>query len=158
MKRLSTLALTLMLSASQASALSCMRPDVADTFKRIEAADARFVVLLGSFEFPPQPRQPVSNEAQPQQVQATFTGKGLGLDGFAPAADLSVTLATSCSGPWCGTFPTPGRDALVFVEQTEAGYLLRLGACGGMMFGPEIAPIVEACMRGEGCESGELLP
>ena len=156
MKYLTTLTFAMTLIASQAAALSCIRPDVARTFQNVAAAEERFVVLFGSFDFPPQRRQPVSNDAEPQQVVATFEDQGLGAAGFVATQPKPVTLQTACAGPWCGGFPTPGQTILAFIEQTDQGDVLTLSACGGLVFDADTAPIVEACMRGEPCEEGPL--
>lgn len=138
--------------ASQAAALSCIQPDAARMFQDVAAAEESYVVLLGQFDFTPPPKQAVSNDAQSQQVVATFEGQGLGAGGFVATTPKTVVLQTSCAGAWCGWFPTPGADVVAFVELTQDGYLLSLGACGGSVFEAETAPIVEACMRGETCE------
>lgn len=151
MKFLTPLTMILMLAAQQAAALSCLRPDPASAFQNAAAAEARYVVLLGQFDFDAPPEQPFSNDAQGQETVATFRGQGLGPTAFGPTPERSVTLRTSCAGPWCGNFPTPGQDVLAFVQQTDDGYLLTIGACGGAIFDPSTAPVVEACMRGEDC-------
>jgi len=156
MKHTLSLALGATLIASQAAALSCMQPDPARTFQQVAAAEERYVVFLGTFDFAAPPVQRGRLNAQPQQVTATFQGQGLGAGGFAPTAPVSITLQTSCSGPWCGNFPTRGAEVLTFVEQTDAGYVLTLDACGGLLFDPSAAPIVESCIRGEGCEENAV--
>lgn len=138
--------------AGQAAALSCRQPDAAETFKRLAASEDRYSVLLGTFDFTAPPQQSVSNDAQPQRVVAEFSGQGLAANGFGPIAPTSVTLQTSCAGPWCGGFPRSGSQFLVFVAVTDAGYVATLGPCGGTVFDATFAPIVEACMRGETCE------
>jgi len=151
MKRLMSVAAAAVVCASQAAALSCIQPDAARAFQNAAEAEESYVVLLGQFDFIAPPKQPVSNDAQPQQVLATFEGQGLGADGFVATQPKSVQLETACAGAWCGGFPTPGADVVAFVELTQDGYLLSLGACGGSVFEAETAPIVEACMRGEAC-------
>jgi len=151
MKYILTTSLIAVLCASQTAALSCMRPDIADVFQNLDAAEGTYSVFMGSFEFVPPKMQPVSNDAQPQDVNAVFSGQGLGQNGFGPINPVSVKMQTNCAGPWCGGFPTPGVDVLAFVEHTPQGYLLHLGPCGGTVFDTTAAPIVEACMRGEAC-------
>ena len=152
-----TLSMIAMVLGTQASALSCLRPDVARTFQEVAAAEESYVVLLGEFEFRAPPRQPVSNDAQPQQVIAQFTGSALGGSGFVDTAPLELTLETTCAGPWCGGFPQPETEVLGFVELTPRGYVLSLGPCGGAVFSAVTAPIVEACMRGERCQDGRAI-
>jgi len=152
MRNLIALTTAAMVCATQTAALSCIQPDVARTFLNVAEAEESYVVLLGQFDFVAPPKQPVSNNAQSQQVMATFEGQGLGAEGFVATQPKSVQLQTGCAGAWCGWFPTPGEDVLAFVALTDDGYILTLGACGGSVFGVESAPIVEACMRGETCE------
>ena len=155
MKQTLTTSLIAILCASQAAALSCMRPDVADVFQNLNAADETYSVLMGSFEYVPPPPQPVSNDAEPERAPAIFTGHGLGSDGFGQIEPVSVILQTSCSGPWCGGFPMPGSDVLAFVEHTAQGYILNLGSCGGSVFDAALKPVVEACMRGDDCVTAD---
>lgn len=138
----------------QANALSCMAPDAALAFQHYAAAEATYVVLLGRFDFvaPPYVEPQDINVPSTQSVVAQFEGQGLGETGFGLTAPRAVTLQTSCLGPWCGGFPSSDAEVLVFVEQTDAGYVLTLGPCGGEVFDPSVAPIVAACMRGERCE------
>lgn len=154
-----TLAALGVVLAGQASALSCLRPDAADTFQRVAAAEERYVVLLGTFDFvaPPAPEVTDINSPAPQSVVATFEGQGLAATRFGRVAPLQVTIETSCAGPWCGGFPAAGENVLAFVEQTDDGYVLTMGPCGGSVFAPRVAPVVAACMRGETCEPEDPL-
>ena len=142
--------------ATQAAALSCLRPDVADTFNRAAAAEESYVVLLGSFDFV-MPQQPSTDINAPQtlRAQARFDGQFLSSAAFVPAPPLTVGIEFTCAGPWCGSLPTDGSEVLAFVVQSDDGYALNVGPCGGTAF---VAPVaadiarVEACMRGEACE------
>ena len=161
MKRITTaLALTAALVGAQASALSCMRPDVARSFQWAAEADESYVVLLGQFDFDA-PRQSNSDRNAPKtaSVPAQFNGQSLGANGFQANAPLDVTLEFSCAGPWCGSLPDTGEDILAFVERGPDGYVLTVGPCYGTAFvSPSESDVqrVEACMRGDGCEEGPM--
>lgn len=156
MKSLIPLSIFVMLSASQADALSCISPDVARTFNQVSAADETYVVLLGSFEFEP-PKTPRRNINNPAEVRVTsvFRGQFLGAEGFGDAAPQDVTLHFSCMGPWCGSLPDSGETILGFVERTSQGFVFDIDPCYSKAFvspSPVDIARVEACMRGEDCE------
>lgn len=149
-----------MLMASQAQALSCMRPDVARAFDWASQAEESYVVLLGRLDFEaPATRRGRPNDPQDLHVAARFTGQSLGVSGFSATAPLDVSLAFTCAGPWCGSM-TPSRgDVLAFVERSADGYVLNVGPCGGTTFErPTHAQIqqVESCMRGQACTAAAM--
>ncbi len=155
------LAAALALVSGQASALSCMRPDVARAFNWASASDQSYVALLGRFDFEaterPEPRD-INNPVE-LSFDARFFGQALGAEGFGPVGDLDVTVVFACMGPWCGGLPDTGEETLAFVERSDAGYVLRAGPCGAEAFvnpSAEDVARVEACMRGEGCAEGDL--
>lgn len=151
----------LIVSASEASALSCLRPDVARTFSEVAASEDIFVVLLGEFAFDTPPSTETGDINAPRGVSfpARFVGQALGAEGFGGAVALDMTVALTCAGPWCGQMAPQGTPTVAFAEQTDAGYVLNVGPCGGRAFPepePEDIARIEACMRGEGCDEGAL--
>ncbi len=151
MKKILVLSALALSVATQASALSCLRPDVVRSYNNAAAADVSFAILLGEFDF----SAPAENNAeQGQQVTAQFSGQAMTAQGFDAINPMVVDLLTTCSGSWCGHFPAPGTEVLAFAQQTQNGFILSLGACGGSVFGADEAPIVEACVLGQKCEEG----
>lgn len=161
MKRMITIAATAIICASQVSALSCMRPDVARTFQWAAEADEAYVALFGSFAFDAPAPVPSADINFPIEhtMDAVFTGQTLGATQFQDNAPLDVTITFDCLGPWCGSLPDDGTPMLAFVQQTEDGYALIVGPCFDTAFvspTPEDVARVEACMRGEACEEMPL--
>ena len=155
MIRLGVLALAL-LAATQATALTCVRPDPLRSFRDAQAAPESYVVLHGTLEFDPagMPDGGVSQDPapQPDPVGAAFSGLALGPGGFTRPVQDSVTLQPTCAGPWCGSI-APGTY-LVFAEVTESGYRVEIGPCGGGAF-DEVSETtlarLAACMKGQAC-------
>ena len=142
------------LLASQAQALSCLRPDVARTFNWVAAAEESFVVLLGEFSFATGPlKRRAIQDPQSAEYQASFSGSYLGAEGFQPGPPLDLTMNFMCVGPWCGSLSEDEGPILAFVEQTPDGYVLNVDPCFSTAFYPTATDIarVEACIRGEGC-------
>lgn len=144
--------------ATQSVALSCLAPDVARSFTQAANAEERYIILLGTFAF-----EEAGEEAgkgrpsarQDAEFQSDFDGQYLTQDGFQTAPTLAVDLRFTCAGIWCGTMQSYGAQVLAFVEQTDAGYTLDIGPCGGQAFTdptPEQVNQVVACMRGDTCE------
>lgn len=135
--------------SSPAAALSCMRPDIAQTMENAKASDDLYYILFGTFKSTPVPKVPRPNKpgppingiqrvdpwmngVGPHRVQARFRGRILS---HAPQYDQMVTdipidIAVKCAGPWCGGAPANGTDYIAFVK-SRAGQPLELtiGAC-----------------------------
>lgn len=157
MKRSVLSASMLMLVASQAAALSCMRPDVARSFNFAAEADESYSVFMGTFEYEQVQRPRGGDIFNPEgyDIPARFTGQGLGADGFGAIEPVNVTISVQCSASWCGGPPPLQTQTLAFVERTSAGYVLKADACNSSYFSPvlvEDLDRVESCMRGTGCE------
>ena len=132
------LAAVTMLSPA-ASALSCMRPDIAQTMESAKAADEVYYILVGTFTSAPVPKTLKSNDPNAPQngigshtAEAWFDGKILSNDARYdnPVTRLPVDVAVSCAGPWCGSVPANGREVIAFVKvRTGQPMLLEAGAC-----------------------------
>ena len=149
------LALALVLIAGQAQALSCLRPDVAESFNRANGIEEPVYILRGVLEFDPglMPQGVVNEERNPDPVPARFTGRGLTLDGFTARFERGVTLQPLCFGPWCGS-AEPGQDAIVFATVRGEDLVVEVNPCGGQIFydpTEEMADVLTACLRGEAC-------
>lgn len=147
--------------ASPALALSCMQPDVANSYTWAAEAEAPYVVLLGEFQFRAGTKSRGNSDGQTvPPVVAQFSGRSLGDGGFTRPFSGAVTLAPACAGPWCAGLPEPGIG-LAFAEVMADGtYQVALGPCGGRYFpGPRAgeAARVEACHRGERCDAAPRL-
>lgn len=149
------LSLLIAVSAQPVLALSCLPPDVAETFRFASESEDTYTVLLGRFEpigtVPP--RESYDEDGVTEELRARFQGQGLFATGFAPVQDRDVTMTLSCAGPWCASAPSDG-EVLAFVRRTSTGYVLDVGPCYFNIFSsPSDRDIarVEACMRGEAC-------
>ncbi|SMY08116.1 hypothetical protein [Flavimaricola marinus] len=145
-----------MLVAGQANALSCLRPDPAQTFQRASDASEIYVVLRGSFDFdealmPEMGSGPETGD--PAAVAARFSGTALGPDGFTIPYETELLLQPSCAGPWCGGL-APTDDAVAFARDGgEGAYVIDLGPCGGNVFDttPAVIETITQCMAGGAC-------
>ena len=98
-----------------ALALSCLPPDVAETYRRAAEAEETYIVVQGRLKFDPA-RLP-STDMIPQQkpahtlIPARLTGQALTKGGFDQAFDRAITLDVQCFGSWCASAghpdPTP---------------------------------------------------
>lgn len=148
--------------AAPASALSCLRPDLARTYRQAAEAEETFVVIHGRLDFDesrlPEVDMTRQNDTPPDTlIPARLSGKSLSRKGFERPFERRIMLNAQCFGPWCAT-PVPGTDYLAFLERTDRGYVLRLDPCGGMGFAeptPDMLEKVTACFRGGACEPEE---
>ncbi len=133
--RLLSIAMVLMACASQATALSCMRPDPVASFERFAQDDASYYVLYGTLDFDAsrQPDGVVNKQRNPAPIPARFSGFGLNTGGFTSPYTASVTLQPVCAGPWCGS-ETPGVKSLIFAKVVGDTVTVEAGPCGGTVF------------------------
>lgn len=130
----SFIALLLSLSiAGQAQALSCMQPDIIQSYKDHAEATEAYVVVRGRFRFTPPKPQKLNNNAKDQTVRARFEGVALSKKGFDTSFSRPITIVFSCGGPWCGAV-TPDTEAIAFVQQTDTGLTLNEGPCPWRVF------------------------
>lgn len=142
--------------ASQAVALSCIRPDPIEMFQRLAAAEESYFVLRGTLTFDEGALPPSvgSNEMiQPDPIPGFFTGTGLTAAGFTSDYISNVLLQVNCAGPWCGSARS-NVDAVWFVPFSDPPATLQADPCGSMTFyDPTDAVIrmLESCMAGGVC-------
>lgn len=157
MKHIAVLSAAITLIASEAVALSCLAPDVARSFERAAQAEERYLIMLGTFEFGEVPSSDTGDINNPREVsvRSEFQGQYLTENGFQAAPPLAVEIAFTCAAAWCGGMASDGAQVLAFVEQTNAGYTLNVGPCGGQAFREPNATQIEqvlSCMSGDICE------
>ena len=139
-------------------ALSCLPPDVTDSYKTAAASEASYVVVHGHLRHDIRHVNQDSgdvNRPLEASFQARLSGNYLGKHGFTEAYALPVTVVLTCTAAWCGGLPKPGR-VLAFVRQTQDGaQFLEIGPCGGTHFAdpkPEHLQKIVACQMGKRCE------
>ena len=142
-----------------AHALSCMRSDVARSFKAAQASEDRYIVVRGELQFNTR-LMPRGSCVENQMVDcsttisAQFSGKSLGLEGFSNDFVTDVSINIGCAGPWCGGIAS-GHPFVMFMRQSPSGYQLDVGACPTWSFDGrdrETAARVTSCLRGQDCE------
>ncbi|MDR9392737.1 MAG: hypothetical protein RI571_00280 [Roseovarius sp.] len=151
--------IALIFMAGPAVALSCLRPDVARSFHRADAAPETYLVVHGKLGFDESllpERNLRSWQGAPAEtlVPAVLKGKSLSKAGFETDFDRQITLKVQCFGPWCGG-AVSGIDYLAFVENDSGDFFLTLGPCGGFDFPRPDAEMLETvlrCFRGGRCE------
>jgi hypothetical protein len=145
--------------ATQASALSCLLPDVTATYAEAQNSPEAYVVLLGEFSFNtrllPGDADPVKQHIdRSTSIPAQFRGHALSTNGFTTPYNIPVTLEIGCIASWCGGM-SPNQEVLAFVRQTETGHSLDVGACPFFVFQPDanMQTRVTQCMQGGPCEA-----
>jgi len=150
----------LILLSGPVFALSCIANTVPDTYKRADASEARYMAVHGTVTFDNALLPVVDWEDQmgtpPDNfIPARFTGKALSKRGFKHNFDEDILLNVQCIGPWCA-YAESGQSFLGFVEKSDAGYSLTIGACGGDGFARPTMEMLDqavSCMRGNSCIS-----
>ncbi|SFJ65638.1 hypothetical protein [Jannaschia pohangensis] len=146
--------------AGQASALSCLRADVARTFATANEAEAQYVIAVGTMRLLPGESIPEQagdpNEKQGYSVKTRFDGRLAALDGFTQDAAFPLTVEVECAGPWCGGVPV--NRVLVFIERRGDENVLVEGPCPQFAIPATTETLDSAlsCLRGEACEAGDF--
>lgn len=130
------------LFAESASALSCARPDLAQTMEKAKSSDKLYYVLVGKFR-PQNPHDnreyPSYNEKNPgpQTTMMWFEGRSIAQRSSYDSRlnYFPLEVQTSCAGPWCSSPPRAGETFISFVEVRRGqAPLLRVGPCPEWMF------------------------
>lgn len=157
MKRL-FLPILLSLAAGPALSLSCLPPDVANSFNSAAKAEESYVVVHGTLTFDESKLPEVDMNHQDQippqtEIAARLTGKSLSKAGFRTDFDRPITLLAVCLGPWCGR-AVSGTEHLSFLQATDEGYLLSVTPCGDFDFPEptrEMLNTVSQCFKNGSC-------
>lgn len=133
-------------NASQAQALSCLRPNIGAVFNDLHVSGEPFAIAEGEFTTIKSSwwRQLLAVFGK-EQRGGTYTGfftgkivdpstennKALQVEG------VPVTITVSCISAWCGHQPDLNTKHFVFLMgNQQTGYTLPISACGGMVFSP----------------------
>ena len=149
------LPVTIAMLATQASALSCIRPDPIQSFQVAAGQAAEYLILKGQFAFDPAllPQSEVSSGlVLPQPIPAQFAGQSLTTDGFTNPISGPITVMPVCIGAFCGGL-IPGAEVIAFARKQDSIYVVEADPCSAWVFTPD--PVTEAalaaCVRGEPC-------
>lgn len=150
------LASVLIATASQSTALSCLRPHVATSFHNASQSDDVYSVVHGRFTFDENllPRFPAQPGQRVDPITARFQGQSLSNEGFVQPVQTQITLQPACAGSWCGQL-TSGQQVLAFVQHDDRmGLTLTLDPCSWSVFPEpdrEDLQQVVACIQGATC-------
>lgn len=132
------------LLAPSASALSCARPDIAQTMEQVKASEDLYYILVGTFTSPklPKTKKPRSpnapmNGVGAHTVEAWFDGRMLSNNARydTPVTRMPVDVDVTCAGPWCGSAPANGQEMIAFVKvRPGQPMVLDAGACPNKVY------------------------
>lgn len=141
-----------------AAALSCMPHSVGAAFGQAQAAEERFVIVLGRLDFNARKLPKVDYDNQQSTpamtlIKGELQGASLSAAGFKTPYRSQVTLAVACYGPWCASAKS-GAEVLAFVELGADGNVISTNPCGGYLFTAptqKMIRAVEKCFAGAAC-------
>lgn len=147
MKQLILSATLVALTANQAMALSCVKPDVADAFKAAVDSDRSYVVVRGKFAFTPPEK---TDKPQAVTIDAQFEGRLLTEAGFVQQVAAPLEIDLTCSGEWCAEL-APDTDYIAFIENRDNSLVFEVAPCYALTFKE---PAIEDVKRLENCAQG----
>ncbi len=157
MKKTGVAVFFLLTLASQAVALSCIRPNVGRTFNTVAASEKTYVmgqgVLIAKGEIPKY------QSGVARQILAEFTGVFYSTSGSSTKHTVPVIVDAICYASWCGGFPKEDSGMVVFLEQSSNGYRLESNPCDGnfkMSPTPEDMEILHKCLKKGKCSQAQI--
>lgn len=156
MIRTSVVAAALMVIATPALSLSCLRPDVARSYGYAVEAEESYLVVHGTLTFNDiKLPKSLGNDRPPStKIRAHLKGKALSQSGFDHAFDRDVVLEVLCFGPWCGG-ANSGTSYLGFIKKEGSQYVFAVDPCGSFSFAeptPKMLRKAKQCMNGRSCK------
>lgn len=156
------LAVALTVSVAQpASALSCLRPDIAQDYAFAAASKDRYIIVKGNLVFDETllPKRDADLSKRPDantDIPAWFDGYSLTPDGFDRRFQRDIVLRVACLASWCGR--TEQGEHLAFLKQEGTQFVMRLGPCPGMVYPDptvDLETTVTACMTDQNCTQAD---
>ena len=152
-------AMTTVLVAGSAMALSCMRPSIEQSFQGWSEASETYYIVSGTLTpaapLPPVPSISAANRGNfdTSNLRGVYRVQG---EVIGPVTsdpiDHYVWVRVGCAGPWCGQFPVAGTSGVMAFKQLPDRTLeLRSGACPGSIFADgdgSVKARVQQCMTG----------
>ena len=145
-------ALVLATASTQASALSCARPDVVRTFQEAAASNKTYFVIHGDFTISGDAPNPAPVA---QSFEASFSGRLLTKAGFTQQVAFPLTVNATCAGDWCGKLELDAKYVAFVESPEEQKFVLELDACSSLAIRlPDQDAIkrLENCAQGGACE------
>ncbi len=143
--------ITLVMLPGAAMALSCLPPDIPDSFHSANASEKSYIVVEGEFTL-----EDPGFVAEPGKLMLTsgsFKGRWLGSRGKSSRFEQPVTFEVECVEDTCGKI-LPGEDLITFLRKEKDEYFVEVQACGGSLFyGPSKSDkeAVLQCLNGGDC-------
>ncbi|MGB7318602.1 MAG: hypothetical protein WBC85_11615 [Planktotalea sp.] len=111
---------------------------VPEALHEVIEAEEGYVAVTGTLRFDESKLPKVDMSRQEQtppitRIKARIKGKALTKSGFTKPFNTALMFEVSCYGPWCAGAQS-GKNALAFLKQTKAGYVLSTNPCGGHVF------------------------
>lgn len=126
--------LALLTLAAPAWSLSCLRPDIVDTYERARDAKEGFWIIHGVIraDGPLAGPQPDADgrykDGASASTKVRVLGRGLRTDGFHSIPPQDVTLTITCLAHWCGSV-APDQDLFMAIEVKPTGPELVIDPC-----------------------------
>ncbi len=157
MIKLCATALIFLAMASQAIALSCLRPNIGRTFNTIATSES--IYLMGQGTLTATEKIPDYKQGVERQIRANFTGVFYGVTGTSTKRTISVTVDAICFASWCGNFPKTNKKTVVFLKQSPNGLRLESNPCEGHF---KVSPtskdmrILQECLKNGMCSKAQI--
>lgn len=154
----------LLLIASPALALSCLKPHLGQSFNSYMQSPASYVIAVGQIS----PNAAISDpnvdrnrqEAGiPFTFKARFNGTFLWMKFMDEVSDLPLDVSVTCAGPWCGRFDPDAGVQTYFLKRQGRRYSLDIGPCPGEAFAPidtAQKAALRRCLYKGRCEGADL--
>jgi hypothetical protein len=145
------------ISATQASALSCLPPNIARSFNNANALPYTYVLAQGFLS--PMGRVPKYKAGKGRNIRTRFNGVLLSSTGKTAQQSFTVTVDTACYGDPCGELPDEKQELVALFRKTAFGYRLQTNPCGGDYKSsptPKDIHLLQSCLKNGGCSEAQV--
>ena len=150
--------LAFVLIGFQAQALSCLWPNVAQTFNSKQISTETYVLMVGTVKLTGKPPEYV--QGKPRSAKALVAGKYVGRRGLSATQTVPVTVQTHCAASWCGGFPNDMlEDVIMYLRQTPKGAVIDIHACPngfGQIATQDRVRLLQSCLRKGKCSERDI--
>lgn len=140
-----------------ALALSCLPPDIRESFREADASPQSYFVVEGTFTLAdPDFRISQGEGGKPvplTRIAGSVNGRSLGAKGRTAPFNQSVSYEIECVQNSCGQVLS-NTKMITFVRKENDQYFVEARACGGFIFyepGKEERTSIQQCLDGADC-------
>ena len=152
--------------ATPASALSCMRPNIATGFNWAQDSKDTFVIAVGTLTqtgvlvAPSEEINGGLSLPKPGAYSADMDAQFLGQKGLGEGYVVPIEVHEECVAHWCGVFPPEDQELIMILRKDGDDLILDSSPCQGSYQANPTAKIIKtlrSCMKKGHCSDKQVM-